>query len=103
MNHKWRAIYYITPSGDNPVKEFLDEVRPRQKVKALRLLFHIEEYGLSAAISHMKKLTGTPLWEIRILGEDAMRILFVTQIERRIVLLHAFSKKTQKTPAKDIE
>lgn len=62
----------------------------------------VQEYGLQAIIPHVKKLTGTPLWEIRILGGDNVRILFVTQLERQILLLHAFVKKTNKTPAKEI-
>lgn len=62
----------------------------------------VQEYGLQAIIPHVKKLTGTPLWEIRILGGDNARILFVTQLERQILLLYAFIKKTNKTPAKEI-
>jgi phage-related protein len=62
----------------------------------------VQEYGLQGIISHIKKLTGTPLWEIRILGGDNVRILFVTQLAKQIILLHAFVKKTNKTPAKEI-
>lgn len=98
----WKVIYYVTPSGDNPVKEFLDK-RPTAKLKALRILSHIEEYGLTTAIPHIKKLTETPLWEIRILGQDSVRILYVTKAERQILLLHAFEKKTDKTPLKEIK
>ncbi len=102
MNTKWRVIYYVASAGDMPVRDFLDRARPSLKVKALRILMHIEEYGLQAVTSHVKKLTGTPLWEIRILGQESSRILFVTQAERQIVLLHAFYKKTQKTPSKEL-
>lgn len=98
----WKVVYYLTQTGDNPVKEFLDK-RPTAKLKALRILSHIEEYGLTTAIPHIKKLTGTPLWEIRILGQDSIRILYVTKAEKQILLLHAFEKKTQQTPAKEIK
>ena len=30
----------------------------------MRILHVIEEYGLKSAIPHLKKLKGTPLWEI---------------------------------------
>lgn len=56
----WKVIYYISASGDNPVKNFLD-ARPKAKLKALRILFHIEEYGLETAVPHIKKLSSTPL------------------------------------------
>lgn len=100
--NEWKVIYYISPSGDNPIKEFLDK-RSSAKLKALRILSHIEEYGLTTAIPHIKKLTGTPLWEIRILGQDSVRILYVSKAEKQILLLHAFEKKTDKTPTKEIK
>ena len=98
---KWKVIYYVSSSNSNPVKEFLD-AHLKAKVKALRILSNVEEYGLISAIPHIKKLTGTPLWEIRILGEDSTRILYVTQAEKQILLLHAFVKKTDKTPVREI-
>ena len=102
MDERWQINYYLSPSGDNPVKEFLDE-RPHAKAKAFRIFQHIKEYGLTTAIPHIKKLTGTPLWEIRILGEDSIRIFYVTKMEKQILLLHAFVKKTNKTPLKEID
>lgn len=98
----WKVIYYLTKSGDNPVKDFLNK-RPSAKLKALRILSNIQEYGLTTAIPHIKKLTSTPLWEIRILGQDSVRILYVTKAEKRILLLHDFEKKTDKTPFKEIK
>lgn len=98
----WKVLYYISPSGDNPVKDFLN-ARPSAKLKALRIFSHIKEFGLTSAIPHIKKLTGTPFWEIRILGQDSIRILYVTKSEKQILLLHAFEKKTDKTPPKEIK
>lgn len=97
----WKVIYYVSPSGNNPVKEFLD-ANLKAKVKALRIFSNIEEYGLNSVIPHIKKLAGTSLWEIRILGDDSARILYVTRSEKKILLLHAFVKKTDKTPLKEI-
>lgn len=103
MTEKWQVIYYISASGDNPVKDFLDVASPSLKAKALRILLNISSYGLLVAIPHIRKLTGTPLWEIRILGQNNIRILYVTKIGRKMLLLHAFFKKKQKTPRKEIE
>lgn len=100
---EWTIIYYISPSGDNPVKSFLDNAKPSVKAKAFRILFNIREYGLITVIPHIKKLTGTKLWEIRVLGEDSVRILYVTKSGQTIVLLHAFFKKKQTTPKKEID
>lgn len=100
--HKWKIIYYVSPSGAIPVKEFLDQAKPSVKAKAFRILFNIREYGLMTAIPHVKKLTGTILWEIRIVGEDSIRILYVTRTQQRILLLHAFYKKKQETSKKEL-
>lgn len=48
---------------------------------------------------HVKHLDGK-LWEMRLTGRDGIaRALYVTATGRRIIVLHAFVKKSQKTPA----
>lgn len=103
MTGKWSVIYYVSESGDIPVRDFLDAARPSLKTKALRILLNISEFGLQSVIPHIRKLSGTPFWEIRILGADSTRILFVTKINKQIILLHAFYKKIQKTPRKELD
>ena len=50
----------------------------------------------------VKHLRGK-LWEIRMTGRDGIgRVIYVTASGRRMVVLHAFMKKTQKTPASAI-
>jgi phage-related protein len=52
---------------------------------------------------HVKRLGGK-LWEIRLKGRDGIaRALYVTAIGRRVVVVRAFVKKTQKTPRAEIE
>ena len=54
---------------------------------------------------HVKPLIveGAPLWEMRLSGKTKIaRAVYVTQIGQRIVVLHVFIKKTQKTPSKAI-
>jgi phage-related protein len=97
-----RIIYYTTSSGENPVDEFLDSLDERQQSKVLRLLTTIKLYGLITVIPHIKKLIGTPFWEIRILGRDNIRVFYITVASMDILLLHGFIKKTQKTPGKEI-
>jgi len=95
------SIRYFIQGNDNPVKDFLDE-NIRIKKKALRLFYLIQEFGLTPVIRHIKKISGTPLWEIRILGGDSARILYASKIKEEIILLHAFKKKSMKTPPKEI-
>jgi phage-related protein len=47
---------------------------------------------------HVKSL-GDKLWEMRMSGRDGIaRAIYVLAERRRIVIVHAFAKKTQKTP-----
>jgi phage-related protein len=46
---------------------------------------------------------GKGVEEIRISTGDAYRIFYVARFEEAIYVLHAFSKKTQKTAKRDIE
>lgn len=99
----WKVLYYISPSGENPVSKFIDSCTKRQQIKILRILKHLEEYGVQIAIPHIKKIASTPFWEIRVLGRDNIRIIYVVEVGKLIVLLHGFFKKTRKTSKKEIE
>ncbi len=47
---------------------------------------------------------GDGLFELRLKGAEGIgRVFFCTLVGRRIVMLHSFVKKTQKTPPKEIE
>ena len=81
---------------------FWTVVCPKQKLKPFRIFLNIEEYGLLAVIPFIKKLTGTFLWEIRILGRENVRILYIARKGKKIILLHGFLKKKKKTPKKEI-
>jgi phage-related protein len=102
MPHKCLVYYYLSATEDNPIKDFLDSLEVSQQVKLLRIIKYIQEFGLSAVLPHIKKLQGVPLWEIRTLGKDNLRILYVVPYKNTVLLLHGFSKKAQKTPAREI-
>lgn len=98
----WQVIYYLSPSGKNPISKFIDSCQKQQQIKIFRTLCYLKEYGPQAAIPHTKKLSGTPFWEIRILGKANIRVIYVTSVSKTIVLLHGFLKKTRKTERKEL-
>jgi phage-related protein len=52
---------------------------------------------------YVKHLEG-PLWEMRMKGKDGIaRAAYVTATGRRVVVVHVFPKKTQKTPRREIK
>jgi phage-related protein len=47
---------------------------------------------------------GDGLFELRLKGADGIaRVFFCTLIGRRIMMLHSFIKKSQKTPQRELE
>jgi phage-related protein len=70
----------------------------------LRISELIADKGLEQVREpYVKHLEG-PLWEMRLKGRDGIaRAAYVTLRGRRIVVVHVFRKKVQKTPRRDIE
>jgi phage-related protein len=100
---KVKVFYYISTSGKNPVREFILSLQKPQQAKVRRILTLAENYGLDLIKPYVKKLSGTPLWEIRIIGKESIRILYITKSGNVILALHGFVKKTQKTPLREID
>jgi phage-related protein len=68
-----------------------------------RIVELIQSQGLERMREpHVKHLEG-PLWEIRMTGRDGIaRAIYVTASGKRVVVVRAFAKKTQKTPRREI-
>jgi phage-related protein len=68
-----------------------------------RLTGLLVEFGLSLRMPHSKSM-GDGLFELRPRGSEGIaRVMYCTKIGRRIVILHVFIKKTQKTPKRELE
>ncbi len=65
----------------------------------LRLAERIEALGLDrVGPPHIKHLH-EKLWEMRLSGRDGIaRAIYVTAAGQRVIVVHAFAKKSQKTP-----
>jgi phage-related protein len=68
-----------------------------------RMVGLIETHGLEKVREpHVRHLKGS-LWEMRMTGWDGIaRAIYVTATTRRVVVVRVFSKKTQKTPAREL-
>ena len=91
---KWRVEIL-----NQSVLEEIDALPLDLRAKLDHIVRMIEELGLHQVREpHIKPLRDK-LWEMRIKGRDGIaRAIYVTVKERRIVILHAFRKKTRKTP-----
>ena len=69
------------------------------KASFLRLAERIEAVGLERIGQPHVKHIQDKLWEMRLGGRDGIaRAIYVTAVGRRVIVVHAFVKKTQKTP-----
>ncbi len=100
---QWKIIYYETTQGNSPIFEFIQNLNPKAKSKIINILDLLKESGVQLGLPHAKKITGTPLWELRTLGQDNIRIFYVTVVEKSFLLLHGFQKKKQKTDKKEVK
>lgn len=102
MEEQWKILLYSTPQGDKPVNEFIRSLELKAQTKVYSALELLKSYGVSVGSPHIKKLTGTELCELRILGSDSIRILYIAITGKTFLLLHGFKKKKDKTPPKEI-
>ena len=96
-----KVVYYKT-QNNNPVKQFINSLDTKVRAKILKIFYYIECSGIESVLPYVKKLKGTTLWEIRVLGKTNVRIFYILVENNIVLILHGFIKKTQKTPRKEI-
>jgi phage-related protein len=81
----------------------LDSLNSKQAQKVAWVLQLVEELN-SVPVQYFKKLVGSEdIWEVRVqVGSNIYRILGFLDGAELVVLNHAFQKKTQKAPIKEI-
>lgn len=97
----WKVKFFQTPRGDYPVKEFMEKQDKPTYAKLISAIELLETDGPYLKPPYIKKLLSR-LYELRISGKMAIRI-FYTINHGEYHLLHAFKKKTQKTPSKELK
>lgn len=103
MDEKWKIEYYKTASGKSPVEEFIFSLDIKTQNKIVDMLTLLKEFGITLSLPHIKKVAGTSLWELRILGSNNIRFFYIAQTGKTFLLLHGFQKKKQKTDKKEID
>lgn len=103
-NTKWEIEYYVTPGGQEVVKDFIDGLQVADQAKLGRNLDLLEQYGHNLGMPHAKPL-GNSLMELRVRSgrsRQEVRVFYIFVKHRRIYLLHGFVKKTQATPKTEL-
>ena len=98
--------FYKDKHGKEPVVEYMKELAKSKskdsRIKLNKIQDYIEvlrQFGTGAGEPYIKHID-EEIWELRPINN---RILFAAWINGSFVLLHSFVKKTQKTPAREID
>ena len=71
------------------------------RARYIALSMRMEQYGPNLGKPHTEAF-GDSLFELRMKGAEGIaRVFFCTLVGQRIVMLHSFVKKTDKTPLKE--
>ena len=93
------TIEYYSPK----IQRDIETLSKGLQARYIHLTRRMQEYGPHLREPHTKAL-GDGLFELRLKSKEGIaRVFYCTIIERRIVLLHSFSKKTDRTPPAELE
>lgn len=99
MIDKW-SISFVNEKSEGEVLS----LSPDLKAKFLHIGDMLQDFGpQKMGLPHIRPL-GKKLWELRLKGKDNIaRSIYVLASRKRIVILHTFIKKTQKTSDKALK
>jgi phage-related protein len=94
-----RVLFYATASGNRPVLTYIREQEEDAHAALWAAIDALREQHPAAKTVSVKPLRGE-VWELRVQDKRGLahRILYAVVEGRLLLLLHAFTKKTQKTP-----
>jgi phage-related protein len=96
------AIFYRTEAGGEPVRDWLKELSSEDRKRVGEDIKTVE-FGWPIGMPVCRPL-GDGIYEVRssLAQNRIARMLFYIDKQGRMVLLHGFIKKTQKTPGEDL-
>ncbi|MFV9690362.1 MAG: type II toxin-antitoxin system RelE/ParE family toxin [Desulfobacteria bacterium] len=99
-----KIIFYRFENGKCPVEDYLESLSNKQVEKVFFVLDLVETFDIVPR-KFFKKLKSTDdIWEVRVqYGNNIFRLFGFFDGNDMVVLSHAFTKKTQKIPNKEIK
>lgn len=98
---RFDVVFFESMHGKQPVREFIKELA-KEDQREIGADIRVVQDNFPIGLPLVRKLKPA-LWEIRSTIKDGISRVFFTFRNEKIILLHAIVKKTQKTPAQDID
>jgi phage-related protein len=93
------SILYYSEQVQEDIMNLPDTLQARYIGLTARMI----EHGPNLGLPHTD-LFGGGLFELRLKGAEGIaRVFFCTMVDKEIMMLHSFIKKTQKTPEKELK
>ena len=93
--------FFRTASGREPVREWIRSLSAEER-RIIGEDLKTVQFGWPLGMPLVRKMDAG-LWELRVRLPNHIARLFFTCAGSRLVLLHGFIKKSQKTPAEELE
>ena len=94
----WKIVYY-----SSAIESKILALPPGLLARYLRLTDMMIMHGSNLGLPHTKFID-TGLFELRLKSKEGIaRIFYATVVNRKIVMLHSFTKKSQKIPLKELQ
>lgn len=102
MAARWKVEFYEDDQEGCPVRDFLGDLDVPRRAKVLAIIRLLEEEGPALPFPYSSQVRGK-VRELRTQYQsENLRVLYFGSPTRTFILLHAFSKRTAKTPSRDI-
>lgn len=102
----YKIVFYEDKKGNSPIKDYIEYLQSKNDKynrgryrKISDFIQVLSEKGLEIGEPYIKHIDGK-IWELRPKND---RIFFVAYENNSFLLLHFFTKKTNKTPKNEIE
>jgi phage-related protein len=95
---EWTIVYH-----SDDVQQAILAFPPGLQARYIHLTDRMLTFGPDLGMPHTRAM-GKGLFELRLKGREGIgRVFFCNRPGRRIMMLHAFVKKSAKTPAKELK
>ena len=97
-NAPWTIDYY-----DTKLERLLLRLPEGLLARYLHLTDLMIAFGANLGMPHTRAM-GNGLYELRLKSREGIaRVFYCTVVERRIIMLHGYTKKSQKTPQRELQ
>lgn len=102
MEEEYQIIYFKKQNSSIPVFEYIEKLSDKDQVKIFDYINSLSVHPEFRKEPFSRHLSGK-LRELKVdFSHNRHRIIYFFRIEKIIILLHAFKKKTNRTPTREI-